>query len=46
MAACMRFCLFLLVFLLLDHPVLAADAYTQSIEQWRAERIASLKKST
>ena len=45
MAACMRFCLFLLAFLLVSHPgAQAADAYTQSIEQWRAQRSASLKK--
>lgn len=41
----MRCTLLLLFFLLANHPdVYAADDYTQSIEQWRADRVESLKK--
>lgn len=41
----MRFTFPMLFFLLASHPaVYAADKYTQSIEQWRADRIESLKK--
>ena len=45
MADAMRLTLLLLVLLIAGLPAAqAADAYTQSIEQWRAERIGSLKK--
>ena len=36
--------LLIAVFVFLSTPLQAADDYTQSIEQWRAERIASLQK--
>ena len=45
MAEPMRSALLSLLFLLASHPaVFAADNYTQSIEQWRADRVESLKK--